>query len=56
VAESTREALRKHIDQWRSKGQPGFNSNPINELEESLRWLCERIDEPSAEEGKAARG
>ena len=56
MADSTREALAAHIKQWRSEGQPGFNTNPIDALQESVRWLCERLDEPRGEEGKADRG
>jgi hypothetical protein len=46
MADTTREALRQHMAQWQSEGQPGFNCNPIDALREEVRWLCERLDEP----------
>jgi hypothetical protein len=46
-------ALRAHIAKWR-KGR-GFNANPLGEQQESIRWLCERL-ERMANEGRGRRG
>lgn len=42
MADSTHEALRAHMAKWR-KGK-GFNASPLGELEEKVRYLCERLD------------
>lgn len=44
MADSTHEELQAHLKRWTSEGQPGFNANPIDRLNESVRWLCQRSD------------
>jgi hypothetical protein len=41
----THEALRAHLKKWRAEQRKlGMETNPLGELEESVRFLCARID------------
>jgi hypothetical protein len=42
MSESTHDALREHMAKWREKY--GATANPFGEVEEKVRWLCERLD------------